>query len=456
MLKASELFLHLVWEIGRTISHEQEVFDRVAQWAAVKDYEYAVDEENNHYVVVGHPSIAFASHLDTVVTGDTRIVLPPVKDINDRVWMGTMAGNLGADCRAGVAIMTQLLSENVPGLYCFFSREEGGRKGSEYAAEQARVHKRIGTDDFNVPLDEVKAMISFDRYGYESVITKQSGIQTASDRFAQALAARIGDWACKDPAGSYTDSYSFRALIPECTNVSVGYFGHHTEREVQDLSYLDTVTDRFRVMHYASLPIEREPVLDAWEANKGRVKSRVKSGTVAGKGRKRWVYTAGNTDVYEYDDGTRVYERRADVFTDGKRNHAEKRTELFGDGGASATHGLHALADGFYTDVWDEYEAAAKPKDKDESKDDDKLVVIDMSAGEDDSFPANVEDTPDPIESLESHLIESVAACPSCIYDMVTEEVDTLLDMVLLHLTQNPQDSIERLAKAGLLHKFNT
>jgi hypothetical protein len=42
----------------------------------------------------------------------------------------------------------------------------------------------------------------------------------------------------KDDGGVYTDSAEFVDYIPECTNISVGYYSEHTVNEKQDINHL--------------------------------------------------------------------------------------------------------------------------------------------------------------------------------------------------------------------------
>lgn len=149
---------------------------------------------------------------------------------------------LGADCTVGIFIMLHMIKNGVPGYYCIFADEEVGRIGSEGMAKDIEKH------DF---LNEVDFCVSFDRYGYEDIIVKQSGQRTASDEFGRWLGDQIGEFVSEHdypvPApsnnGSFTDSFSFRDIIPECTNICVGYKYQHQEREVQDIKYALILAD---------------------------------------------------------------------------------------------------------------------------------------------------------------------------------------------------------------------
>jgi len=48
-----------------------------------------------------------------------------------------------------------------------------------------------------------------------------------------------GFWYKIDNNGGRTDSHEFVDIIPECTNISVGYFNEHTYNEKQDIEFLE-------------------------------------------------------------------------------------------------------------------------------------------------------------------------------------------------------------------------
>jgi len=83
--------------------------------------------------------------------------------------------------------------------------------------------------------------IAFDRYGTHSIITYQLGKRTCSDEFAQKLAKQLSDDKYQlepDPTGVFTDTFEFKKLIPECTNISTGYQNAHRKNEFLDYQYL--------------------------------------------------------------------------------------------------------------------------------------------------------------------------------------------------------------------------
>lgn len=234
---------------------------------------FHMDDHGNWFKMVGKeaPHVMFTCHLDTADYGKgakPRKVHHVFSKKNGAITVETDGTSLlGADDKAGMAIMLKMIRNNVRGLYYIFQGEEVGRIGSELLANEWAETGGPG----------IKVCVSFDRFGYESVISHQSGQRCASPEFVQALADGLNgmDYGMfeSDNGGSYTDSYSFINIIPECTNVSVGYQGAHTHRESQDLSFLDWIAQRCCEVDWHALPVVRDPIgeeidlseLDAWE-----------------------------------------------------------------------------------------------------------------------------------------------------------------------------------------------
>ena len=199
---------------------------------------------------------AFTEHLDDV--SRTRRNVTKVTNPDTGLLETDGKTILGADCKAGVAIMLYMIAVETPGLYVLFREEEIGRLGSEDALRAN-----------SLPLASITKMVSFDRKGYYSVITEQMGQECCSDAFATALTEKLNDffgwghnekkcWA-PDPCGSYTDSASFMGVIPECTNLSVGYHYAHSESECLDLGFLTNMAFACSAMDWNELPVERDP-----------------------------------------------------------------------------------------------------------------------------------------------------------------------------------------------------
>lgn len=209
---------------------------------------WITDPHGNTHLTICHtdgslPKTCFTSHTDTVDNkrGDNMIVV-------DHQGMASVLGGgvLGADDGAGMYIMLEMILEDVPGHYVFFSTEEQGR---------------VGSSKYNMP-EHVQVCVSFDRKGTKDLITHQMGERGCSDAFADSLIAQLAQHGLdyeKDPTGSFTDSYSFFSTVPECINLSCGYYNQHTKQESLDTVFLEHLIDAVVLIDWESLAVERDP-----------------------------------------------------------------------------------------------------------------------------------------------------------------------------------------------------
>lgn len=211
------------------------------------------DCSGNYFTRIGESRTMFAAHYDTVhYQGGTQKIA--VGDDFAFLPSGSKSNCLGADCTTGLWLVLEMIRAGVPGNYAVFAGEEVGCIGSRDFVQER-------PDDY----DRVDAVISFDRRGYQSVVTHQMGYRTASDKFAASLAGILDLDMKADPGGSYTDSNEFSHLIPECTNLSVGYFSQHTTKEAQDLSFAARLRNRLVDAEWSQLVIARDPSdFDPW------------------------------------------------------------------------------------------------------------------------------------------------------------------------------------------------
>lgn len=206
---------------------------------------FTKDKHGNYFYEIGKSETAFTCHLDTACKDQVSVTHVFEKNIIKTDGKSI----LGADDKAGMTVLLYLIQNKIPGLYCFFIGEEVGCIGSGYAAE-----------DIN-PFQNFKRMISFDRRGTTSVITHQSSKRCCSDDFGKALAdaLNLGGLSMKiDDTGVYTDSAEFTLIIPECTNISVGYYKEHTLTEHQDIEHLEALCKAAAKVDWESLPTVRD------------------------------------------------------------------------------------------------------------------------------------------------------------------------------------------------------
>ena len=212
----------------------------------------APDAHGNYTKVIGtRPNITFTAHTDTVHRAEGIQTLK----IEDDYVTTTSGSCLGADCTTGIWLMLGMIAEGIEGVYVAHAAEEIGGLGST-----ALVKDRPAW------LNEIDIVISFDRFGLDSIITHQGGMRTASDEFASSLADALDMPNLQpDKHGSYTDSLEYAGIVPECTNLSVGYFDQHTARESQDLRFAEVLLERLIEARWDTLAIVRNP--DSQEFN---------------------------------------------------------------------------------------------------------------------------------------------------------------------------------------------
>lgn len=204
----------------------------------------------NRYICVGDqdkPRILWSCHTDTVhhedgvqtieVTGNRFIQLAP----------SSKSSCLGADDGAGVFLMLEMIDAGVEGLYVFHYGEERGGIGSRWLTK-------------NTPhlVDGIQYAIAFDRRGLTDVITHQSGGRCCSDDFARSLAAQLPSGYKPSPDGVYTDTAEYTGLIPECTNISVGYFSEHSANERIDVVHLLNLRESLIELDIDQLVVSRK------------------------------------------------------------------------------------------------------------------------------------------------------------------------------------------------------
>jgi hypothetical protein len=205
----------------------------------------AEDTFGNLWLTVGNAPILWCSHTDTVhkQAGKQRVLY------GASVASADKSNCLGADCTTGVWLMLAMIRAKVSGTYLFHRGEEVGGIGSAWIA------KNMATT-----LARYQFAIAFDRMGSDEVITHQAGWRCASEAFAGSMAKALAplDYTGSD-GGSFTDTANYVEIIPECTNISVGYYGQHTKNEMQDIDHAIKLRDRLCTADFSQLVCERDP-----------------------------------------------------------------------------------------------------------------------------------------------------------------------------------------------------
>lgn len=231
---------------------EQHIIDKyVASLPGV-----VADDYGNYWLEVRKPdgeraASLFTAHTDTVHTAaDDKLFK---LSIREGILRRKNGGVLGADDGTGMWLLLNMIEQEVPGIYAFFRDEESGGRGSGYAA----THQIVD-------LSHIKRCVSFDRKGTSHIITHQSRGRCCSDAFANALAAQLNDTGfgfsfSGNDGGTFTDSANYMDSIPECTNLSVGYYDQHFSTECQDLTFASRLALALARIDWEALPAERDP-----------------------------------------------------------------------------------------------------------------------------------------------------------------------------------------------------
>ena len=208
--------------------------------------------------------VLWSCHTDTVHRRDGR---QRIKVTKDRITLHKRSMGqtcLGADDTVGVYLMCEMIHAKVPGHYVFHFGEEVRCLGSSALAEHEATW--LGGFDYAIALD---------RGGTSDIITSQYGQRCCSDSFAWALAdaLREANPTYAPASGVYTDTAEYASLIPECTNVSVGYGRQHSNAEFVDTAHvarLRAVLCAWTGETEQSLPVDRNPAEQAIDAVSGR------------------------------------------------------------------------------------------------------------------------------------------------------------------------------------------
>ncbi len=209
-----------------------------------------VDGYGNRRVTVGGvnaPPVLWSCHTDSV--HHQGGVQSTMRD-GDYIRLHkneTQSNCLGADDGTGVWLMRNMILRDVPGHYIFHRDEESGGRGSAWVIDNDQAY-----------LNQFEVAIALDRKGYHSVITHQ-GSRCCSDTFARSLAAELKGDFVPDSTGVFTDTANYTTIIPECTNLSVGYGAQHFKNEAQNVKFAVELLDTLCALDVRNLVVERDP-----------------------------------------------------------------------------------------------------------------------------------------------------------------------------------------------------
>ena len=290
------------------------------------------DEAGNVIKRIGTAPVLWSCHTDTVhrMEGIQKVAIDKGQVVLAEDEKESNC--LGADCTTGVWLMVEMIKAGVEGLYIFHRGEECGGKGSSHIATK--------TPEL---LDGIKFAIAFDRYGTNSVITHQFG-RCASDEFANSLKDQLDGFKLDD-GGIFTDTANYTGIVPECTNISVGYYGHHGMGERQNLAFMSWLLDKMIALDISKLVEKRKPGEDDYRSF-GRTRT---YGSYGYGNSNRYLGWGSAYDMYEEDyytaQAATIFQRPAErIVSQGKqdmidlvRDNPEAVADLLDQYGLTAT-----------------------------------------------------------------------------------------------------------------------
>jgi len=211
-------------------------------------------------------------HIDNRIAGSKTLFIAHVDTVHREIgankirktasmWYADGAP-LGADDGAGVAMLMHLIHADVKGYYIFSQGEECGGIGAKHLEKN---HADL--------LKQFDRAIAFDRRGTDSIISHQGWGRCASDTFCQALADELNLhdenlMYTPDDTGVYTDTAEFVDIIPECTNISVGYDHEHSQQECLNIHHYELLSQAVLAVQWDKLPTDRDPTVPEYKKTK--------------------------------------------------------------------------------------------------------------------------------------------------------------------------------------------
>ncbi len=202
--------------------------------------------------ILTHPTsrVMISCHTDTVHKSAGHQRVKHRKGIAKLSRFESESNCLGADDTAGIYAALRMIEAGVPATFVFHRAEEIGGRGSSWLA-----------DHYADWLREFDICLALDRRGTQDIIIEQWRGETASVEFALSLADQLG-MSHRPADGLFTDSANYARLIPECSNISVGYYNEHSRDERLDTVYLENLIQSLCNVDWDCVMVERDPTVE--------------------------------------------------------------------------------------------------------------------------------------------------------------------------------------------------
>jgi acetylornithine deacetylase/succinyl-diaminopimelate desuccinylase-like protein len=201
------------------------------------------DDYGNRILSCKDSRIMISTHTDTVHFTEGKQSV----QVHNGIARTARSNCLGADDTAGIYAALRMIDLGVKATFVFHRDEEIGGLGSKWLARK-----------YPEWLQEFDVCLALDRRGTSDIVTHQLFSRCASDLFAFSLTDQL-DLGHQLTEGTYTDSVNYAHLIPECSNISVGYQNEHTPEEYLDIAYLEEFIERLVKVDWDELIVARNP-----------------------------------------------------------------------------------------------------------------------------------------------------------------------------------------------------
>jgi len=259
--KLVEEALNIPGESGKENQVRNYVLEQLAPYVDNMKVDYAgnVLAEKKYGTGIG-PTILLNAHLDTVYEMEKNREI-----VKDGIIWSSSKGLLGADDRAGVAIILQIAKQlykskifNGKVKFIFTVEEEIGLLG----AKQVNEYFLWGID----------AAIVVDRRGTGDIVTSYEGWTPYCDKrygeFIEEVAKTAGLEGWKTTSGGSSDTKVWASHGIQSVNLSVGYQNEHTDYETLNIAacYETTklvlaILSKWRELKAVIREIKREPII---------------------------------------------------------------------------------------------------------------------------------------------------------------------------------------------------
>ncbi|MFH5186324.1 M20/M25/M40 family metallo-hydrolase [Paenibacillus sp. TAB 01] len=195
------------------------------------------------------PTILLCAHMDTVWVDPDREI------VQERAVWSSSSGPLGADDRAGIAIILDVLrtlNQNSSFQGClklaFTCEEEIGRVGSEQIDP--------------LWLEDVQLCIVVDRRGNRDIVVRNSRMRFCDPQlgdYFEAMGTMCGMSGWQAVQGGISDAVTFASLGIPSVNLSAGYEYEHTDEEYVNVNQCKE-TIRLIVQSLINFPLQQQRI----------------------------------------------------------------------------------------------------------------------------------------------------------------------------------------------------